>query len=129
MPRGMSATNINGMSVEGLIKLRDEIDEVLASKVSEEQHHLEDQLKKLDGLSGGARRGRAGRGTKRQAVAAKYRNPENHAETWAGRGLKPRWLVAAMKGGKSLEDFAIAGAAKGAAKQIPVEKRGRPRKK
>jgi DNA-binding protein H-NS len=127
MPRGMPGTNMNGMSVEALTKLRDEIDEVLASKVSEERHHLEDQLKKLDGLSGGARRGQGGRSTKGQGVAPKYRNPDNPAETWAGRGLKPRWLTAAMKGGKKLEDFAIAG--KGAAKQMPVKKRGRPRRK
>ena len=40
-------------------------------------------------------------------VAPKYRNPENPAETWAGRGLKPRWLTAAIKSGKKLEDFAI----------------------
>jgi hypothetical protein len=58
----------------GLIKLRDEIDEVLASKVSEEQHHLEDKLKKLDGLSGGARRGRAGRGIKGQALLRRIKS-------------------------------------------------------
>jgi DNA-binding protein H-NS len=49
--------------------------------------------------------------TARAAVALKYRNPENPSETWAGRGLKPRWLAAAMKGGKKLEDFAIGEAA------------------
>jgi DNA-binding protein H-NS len=49
-----------------------------------------------------------GRGGARGAVAPKYRNPENPAETWAGRGLKPRWLTAAIK---NIEDFAIAGAA------------------
>jgi DNA-binding protein H-NS len=37
----------------------------------------------------------------------KYRNPANKAETWAGRGLKPKWVVAALKSGKKLEDFAI----------------------
>jgi DNA-binding protein H-NS len=40
-------------------------------------------------------------------VAPKYRNPDNPAETWAGRGLKPRWLAAALKTGKKLEDFSI----------------------
>jgi H-NS histone family len=61
---------------------------------------------KLAGYAGGARRGRQ---TKRcrGAVAPKYRNPENPAETWAGRGLRPWWLVAAIKGGKKLEDFTI----------------------
>jgi DNA-binding protein H-NS len=43
-------------------------------------------------------------------VAPKYRNPEKPSETWAGRGLKPRWLAAALKGGKKLKDFAIGGA-------------------
>jgi H-NS histone family len=47
----------------------------------------------------------------RGAVAPKYRNPENPAETWAGRGLKPRWLAAAVKSGKKPEDFPIAGPA------------------
>jgi DNA-binding protein H-NS len=42
-----------------------------------------------------------------QKVKPKYRNPANRSETWTGRGLRPRWMVAAMKGGKKLEDFAI----------------------
>jgi len=37
----------------------------------------------------------------------KYRNPKNKGETWAGRGLKPKWIVAALQSGKKLEDFAI----------------------
>jgi len=39
-------------------------------------------------------------------VAAKYRNPAT-GDTWSGRGLKPKWLVAAMAGGKTLADFTI----------------------
>ena len=39
-------------------------------------------------------------------VAAKYRDP-NSGTTWSGRGLKPKWLKAAIEGGKSLEDFAV----------------------
>ena len=40
-----------------------------------------------------------------QKVKPKYRNSKG--ETWAGRGLKPKWVVAALKSGKKLEDFAI----------------------
>ena len=69
------------------------------------------ELSKLHGYSGGGTRGRpAGRGGPGGSVAPKYRNPESPGETWAGRGLKPRWLAAAIKGGKKLEDFAITGA-------------------
>jgi len=40
-------------------------------------------------------------------VAPKFRNPANHAETWAARGKQPRWLAAEIAKGKKLEDFAI----------------------
>jgi DNA-binding protein H-NS len=39
-------------------------------------------------------------------VEAKYRNPEDGA-TWSGRGLKPRWLVAEMEAGRSMDEFLI----------------------
>jgi DNA-binding protein H-NS len=48
------------------------------------------------------------KGAPRGKVEAKYRNPENPEQTWAGRGLKPRWLSNALKGGSSLEEFGIA---------------------
>lgn len=39
-------------------------------------------------------------------VAAKYRDPAT-GSTWTGRGLKPRWLVAALESGRSQEEFLI----------------------
>lgn len=44
---------------------------------------------------------------KGKKLPPRYRNPKNRKETWAGRGNRPRWLVAALKGGKKLEAFAI----------------------
>ena len=43
----------------------------------------------------------------RAKVQPKYRNPNNPEETWAGRGLKPKWLLAAIEAGADQEDFAI----------------------
>lgn len=37
----------------------------------------------------------------------KYRNPHNPRETWAGRGLKPRWLSSLLKQGKKLDELAV----------------------
>jgi DNA-binding protein H-NS len=37
----------------------------------------------------------------------RFRNRKNRKETWGGRGHRPRWLVAALKGGKKLEAFAV----------------------
>ena len=44
---------------------------------------------------------------KGKKLPPRYRNPKNRKETWAGRGHRPRWLVAALKGGKKLEAFAV----------------------
>ena len=39
-------------------------------------------------------------------VAAKYRDPAS-GSTWTGRGLKPRWLVAALENGHTQDEFLI----------------------
>ena len=98
------------MSLDKLIALRNKVDAVLTAKVATERKSLETELSKLTRFNGGGPKSAFGRGSK-QPVPPKYRNPQNPAETWAGRGLKPRWLAAAIKGGKKLDDFLIAGAA------------------
>lgn len=40
-------------------------------------------------------------------VAPKYANPDNPTETWAGRGMQPKWLVAYLDKGGSLDDIRI----------------------
>ncbi len=44
--------------------------------------------------------------TKGSKVPAKYRDPST-GDTWSGRGLQPKWLKAALQGGKKLDDFAV----------------------
>ena len=101
---------LKSMSVEKLVALKGQIEAMLSSKILEQRRALESELSKLDRFQGGTGRAKSvGRGGARGVVAPKYRNPDNPAETWAGRGLRPRWLTAAIKGGKSLEDFAIVG--------------------
>jgi DNA-binding protein H-NS len=96
------------MSVAKLQDLKSKIEAAIGAKVTERRRELEAQLSKLSGFGGrGGKAIKFGRGGRTGSVAPKYRNPDNPAETWAGRGLRPRWLTAAMKGGKSLEDFAI----------------------
>jgi DNA-binding protein H-NS len=95
------------MSVEKLTKLREQVDAMLHSKIAEERRAVEERLGTLNRIvANGARVTGGGRGL-RGAVAPKYRNPENPTETWAGRGLKPRWLQAALKSGSKLDDFLI----------------------
>jgi DNA-binding protein H-NS len=44
---------------------------------------------------------------KRSPSVAKYANPANKADTWSGRGRKPRWFSEALAKGKKPESMAI----------------------
>ena len=111
--------NLKSMSIDALIGLRGKIDAVLTTKVQDERRTLESELAKLSrvDMASGRTKASFGRGA-RGKVAPKYRNPENPGETWAGRGLKPRWLAAALKSGKKLDDFMIGGTVREAAKSV-----------
>ena len=113
--------NLKSMSVDKLVVLRNRVEAALGTRVAETRRTLESKLAKLTR----AGRGRAG---VRGKVAPKYRNPDNPSETWAGRGLRPRWLAAALKGGKKLEHFAIGVPAKAAAQKKTPKKTRRARK-
>src|SRR5262245_28546299 len=96
----MARTNLGSMSVEALLKLRDDIEKVLSQKAVQ----LEAQLSKLGGEVAAGRRGRRS-GLKGKRVPVKYRDKEGN--TWAGRGAQPVWLREKLKGGAKLEDFAV----------------------
>jgi DNA-binding protein H-NS len=116
---------LKSMSIEKLVELKGQVEAMLSSKVLEQRRALESELSKLGGFQGGEGRAKSvfGRGGALGAVAPKYRNPENAAETWAGRGLRPRWLTAALKTGKTLDDFLIAGASKASTARQPKKTR------
>jgi DNA-binding protein H-NS len=110
-PRGLAS-----MSVEALLKLRDDIGVVLVERADE----LRSQLSRLGGGSSGDGRRRAS-AMKGRKVAPKFRDPTT-GETWAGRGARPRWLVAHLKAGRELTDFAIDGSAGKARKKRRAKK-------
>ena len=97
----MPNVNLSRMTVEALMDLRERVDETL----HQQRADLEKQLDRR-GVVGGRRVVRGGGSAlKGRKVPPKYRS--RSGETWAGRGAKPRWLVAAIKGGKKLDDFLI----------------------
>jgi DNA-binding protein H-NS len=117
---GGNSMNLKSMSIEKLVKLKDQIESALSSKIAETRRTLESNLANLSRLGSHSMRGRGG--TTRGKVAPKYRNPDNPSETWAGRGLKPRWLTAALKAGRKLESFSIGAKGEKAPKKKPKPK-------
>jgi len=97
----MPKVNLSGMTVEALMDLRKRVDEMLHRRRAE----LEKQLERMAVVGGRRVVQGGGSALKGRKVPPKYRSPSG--ETWAGRGARPRWLVAAIKRGKKLEDFLI----------------------
>jgi DNA-binding protein H-NS len=89
------------MTVEALMDLRKRVDETLLNRRADMERQLE-RMGSAIAVVGGRGGGSVLKGKK---VPPKYRGPSG--ETWAGRGAKPRWLVAAIKRGKKLDDFLI----------------------
>jgi DNA-binding protein H-NS len=124
----MKKVNLRSMSVEALLKLRDDVADVLSRKAGQ----LQSQLTAL-GDGGWIPSGKKSQYKRRvskmkgRKVAPKYRNPKNWSETWAGRGAMPRWLAAEIKKGRKREHFAIDKAA-AKAKRGPAKKSRRKQK-
>ena len=96
----MAKSNLASMSLDTLLKLRDDIGKVLSRKANE----LNDQLSRL-GEEIGTRKQERRSSLKGRKLAVKYRDKLGH--TWAGRGARPIWLREKLKGGAKLEAFAV----------------------
>ena len=99
----MKIDEINSLSVDDLWSLHDDVVSMLSRKLSDEKKRLDRRLRQLSG-------GRISLTHARRPyprVLPKYRNPDRPSQTWAGRGKKPRWMVAQLRSGKRLDDFRI----------------------
>jgi DNA-binding protein H-NS len=113
----MKKSDLEAMALDDLWALHEQISSILSSRIVAEKQQLEKRLVQLnrgkelkgspavDGSSGKAGRDRPRR--KYPRVFPKYQNPAVPSETWSGRGKQPRWLVSALKAGRTIEDFKI----------------------
>ncbi len=115
----MKTTDLEALTTDQLWALHESISRILTIRITEEKRALDMRLTLLQRgkLALGEDELRSGGQEKTRRtyprVHPKYRNPAT-AETWSGRGKQPRWLVAALKSGRKIEDFKIGemGAAK-----------------
>jgi DNA-binding protein H-NS len=100
----MKDRHLSEQSIDELWALHEEVIRILSSKMADEKALLEKRLKELQQSAA-----RSAERAKRPypPVHPKYRNPARPSETWAGRGKQPRWVSAALKRGKRLEDLRI----------------------
>src|SRR5262245_5922751 len=115
----MVRRNLSSMTVDALLKLRDEIGTVLS-------HKADDLRKDLNAIGADSidvgKIALSGRTSLRgRKVPVKYRDKSGN--TWAGRGAQPVWMTEAIKKGAKREDFLIAKPAMGSARRRVVKRR------
>lgn len=102
--------SIKSMALEELLTTKAMIEAAIQRHIAGDNREL---VKAIESLATGIAGNRLsqekthGHALKGKKLPAKYRNPKNHAETWAGRGNRPRWLVAALKNGKKLDALVV----------------------
>jgi DNA-binding protein H-NS len=99
----MKRIELDHMDSDDLWSLHVDLSQMLQQRLQAEKLRLEECLKQLEASVSGRR--------PYPLVPPKYRNPDRPSETWAGRGRKPRWLVAHLRSGKRIDDFRIEKAA------------------
>ena len=112
----MAKQNLASMSVDSLLKLRDDVGAVLSRKADE----LKGQLSRLGGDN--VQRGRKASTLKGRKAAVKYRHPKT-GETWSGRGAQAGWLTREIKAGAKRDSFLVDKAARKAAKKVRRKRR------
>lgn len=112
----MKKIDLENMSIDDLWTLHEKVSRILSVRIASEKHELEKRLAYLnrgtDAITQGVELA-SGEGKPRRKyprVLPKYRNPSEPSETWSGRGKQPRWLVAAIKSGRKIDDFKIGAA-------------------
>jgi hypothetical protein len=117
--RKMAKQNLGAMSVDALLKLRDEVGDILGQKADE----LKSQLSRLGGdTAKNDRRGQRAGTLKGRKVAVKYRHPKT-GETWSGRGAQTGWLTREIKAGAKRDDFLVNKSARKATKKATKKRR------
>ena len=101
--------NLHELSLKDLKDLQSQIAKAIASFEDRRKRQALVELEEVARAKGFSLAELTGSVAPRKTTAsvAKYANPANHADTWSGRGRKPRWFIAAMAAGRKPEDLAV----------------------
>lgn len=95
------------MSYRELQQLSMRVNKAMATARDRDRATLRQKMESLVSSAGFRIDDLFGRGGKGRTVAVKYANPDDPAQTWTGRGRKPKWLVAKVKAGDKIDRFLV----------------------
>lgn len=101
---------VDGMSLKDIKTLEQELQKAKAQARDRERKALKEKIDKLLKDTGFTIFDIYGLGSKKRGKSvsvARYANPDDPTDTWTGRGRKPNWVLAQLKKGEKLENFAI----------------------
>jgi DNA-binding protein H-NS len=102
--------DISNLSSSELKKLIESANEKLIDKAEAEKSALREEVESLvkaRGFTMAELFGNSKTTKPKTKLAPTHRDPVNHENTWTGRGRQPKWLVKALEGGGSIEDYKI----------------------
>ena len=102
----MKQPNFQVLSAGELWELHEQVNRLLAEKLTSEKRKLERRLSMLLGHSVHAPSAERPR-RPYPKVRPKYQNPENPSQTWAGRGKRPGWVREMLDAGISIDDLRV----------------------
>jgi len=108
----MKKLNLESLSLDELWQLHEELNQLLSVRLNAEKRALEKRLSQLRRENEAVNAPAAPAERQRRPypqVYPKYRNIYAPYETWSGRGKQPKWLAAALRTGRSIDDFLISG--------------------
>ncbi|HIJ83393.1 MAG: histidinol phosphate phosphatase [Magnetococcales bacterium] len=108
-------SNLENLPLEELVSLSADLDGLIKKKRREKSKQIRMQINELAKVAGyesveefiESQTGRMTRSDKGMKLPPKYRNPQNHGQTWSGKGPTPKWLREYENGGRNREDFRI----------------------
>ena len=103
----MARPNLDKMTLKQLLDLESQVKSAIASTREREHTEVRKAMAELAEKRGFSLQELMGGRGKGKISVAKYANPADTSQTWTGRGRKPNWLVAKLKRGASMSDFAI----------------------
>jgi DNA-binding protein H-NS len=101
--------NVNDLSLKELKDLQSQIARAIGSYEDRRKKQALAELEEVARAKGFSLAELTGATPARKTSTSvpKYANPADSADTWSGRGRKPRWFIEAMAAGRKPEDLAI----------------------
>jgi DNA-binding protein H-NS len=103
----MARVNVDKMSLKQLRELEAKLQTAIPAAHERERAQIKQEMAALAEKRGFSLRELMGRRGKGSVNAPRYANPDDPSQTWTGRGRKPNWLVAKLRKGAKLDQFAI----------------------